>query len=74
MISKYVPGLNAINYYFVCSTELYDQFAVECYEPHMLYGKTLLELSRLEPGVFTNALQGGGAHYFIAELNVLVFQ
>jgi hypothetical protein len=42
------------------STELFDQFAVECYEPHMLYGKTLLELSRLEPGVFTNALQGGG--------------
>uniref|UniRef100_A0A914WA89 Nuclear autoantigenic sperm protein n=1 Tax=Plectus sambesii TaxID=2011161 RepID=A0A914WA89_9BILA len=39
-------------------TQLYDAFAVECFEPHMLYGKALLELSRLEPGVFSNALEG----------------
>uniref|UniRef100_A0A183DCR5 SHNi-TPR domain-containing protein n=1 Tax=Gongylonema pulchrum TaxID=637853 RepID=A0A183DCR5_9BILA len=40
------------------SVEMYGDFAVETFEPHFLYGKTLLELAKIEDNVFSSALQG----------------
>ncbi|KAK6104103.1 hypothetical protein QQG55_15005 [Brugia pahangi] len=40
------------------SVNIYGYFAVPTFDPHLYYGKTLLELARLEDGVFSNALQG----------------
>ncbi|EJW83342.1 hypothetical protein WUBG_05746 [Wuchereria bancrofti] len=40
------------------SVNIYGYFAIPTFDPHLYYGKTLLELARLEDGVFSNALQG----------------
>ncbi|EFO23971.2 hypothetical protein LOAG_04513 [Loa loa] len=40
------------------SVNIYGYFTIPTFEPHLYYGKTLLELARLEDGVFSNALQG----------------
>ena len=40
-------------------------YAVECGEPYFYYGKNLLELARMEPGVFTHALDGSKYKHMI---------
>ncbi|KAL3994688.1 hypothetical protein ACH3XW_22735 [Acanthocheilonema viteae] len=40
------------------SVSIYGYFAIPTFDPHLYYGKTLLELARLEDSVFSNALQG----------------
>lgn len=40
------------------SVSIYGYFAAPTFDPHLYYGKTLLELARLEDSVFSNALQG----------------
>ena len=39
-------------------SRVYGEMAVECAEAYFFYGKSLLEISRLEAGVLGNALQG----------------
>ncbi|VDN02547.1 unnamed protein product [Thelazia callipaeda] len=39
------------------SVNIYGYFAIPTFDPHFYYGKTLLELARLEDDVFTNALK-----------------
>ncbi|VDK67341.1 unnamed protein product [Litomosoides sigmodontis] len=39
------------------SVNIYGYFAIPTFDPHLYYGKTLLELARLEDGVFSNALK-----------------
>ncbi|VDK64520.1 unnamed protein product [Onchocerca ochengi] len=38
------------------SVNIYGYFAIPTFEPHLYYGKTLLELARLEDSVFSNTL------------------
>ncbi|KAM3719287.1 Protein HGV2 [Dirofilaria immitis] len=40
------------------SVSIYGYFTTPTFDPHLYYGKTLLELARLEDSVFSNALQG----------------
>uniref|UniRef100_A0A915PGY9 Tetratricopeptide SHNi-TPR domain-containing protein n=1 Tax=Setaria digitata TaxID=48799 RepID=A0A915PGY9_9BILA len=40
------------------SVNIYGYFAIPTFDPHLYYGRTLLELARMEDGVFSNALQG----------------
>ncbi|CAG9531286.1 unnamed protein product [Cercopithifilaria johnstoni] len=40
------------------SVSIYGYFAIPTFDPHLYYGRTLLELARLEDSVFSNALQG----------------
>jgi len=37
----------------------YGETAIECGEPLLIYGKSLLELARLESGVIEDGLKGG---------------
>lgn len=37
----------------------YGDMGIECAEPLLFYGKSLLELSRVESGVIDNGLKGG---------------
>ena len=39
----------------------YGETAIECAEPLFLYGKSLLELARVEAGVINNGLDGGNS-------------
>lgn len=42
----------------IFSVAIYGVFAAEAFDPHFYYGKTLIELAKMEDSVFSTALHG----------------
>ena len=47
-----------MSFQFLFSVEVYGDMNVETFEPHLWYGRAMLELGRMEEDVLDNAVKG----------------